>query len=571
LRAPRTIDPFTDAMATTHHKQQEGQMANKALITPRSTARSEAAPMLTSNAVEGLGMTVEHHLPAGALVAGDDEQLASLESQGYRVKLLTDTNILEIGAYRIDIETPPPTVPANLEVPRRLAETWPHHLVQLSGPQTDEWLRAIEARGVDVVEPISAYGLFVVGPPDVVNALAELPFVDWVGPFKPAYRIAPSLQGLRGRIRYVGVSVYPRDDVAAVKEALAGLNVTIIRETPPTEVQEGQYATLIVEVNAGQLPRLAAIPSVRWLEFASAQPGFDGERETQIMVENLDGAPAPNTAPVVGYQPWLATVGLTGAGVAVAICDTGVDANANNNASGHLDLRGRQVAFVDYTGGGAATDTNGHGTHVAGIAVGNAATGQVEAANPNNFLWGQGMAPQAGFVAQNALLGPWPPADFGDLTQDAVTNGAEVMNNSWFDGGGAGAGYTANARRFDELVRDPDKATATLDHLVIVFSAGNAGPNPSTITPPKEAKNPITVGNSLTFRPNFGAADDIRGIARSSSRGPALDGRILPNVVAPGTNVSSAWSETGNTAPPPAGFGPPIPNTGTPDPGAAPC
>jgi subtilisin family serine protease len=148
------------------------------------------------------------------------------------------------------------------------------------------------------------------------------------------------------------------------------------------------------------------------------------------------------------------------------------------------------------------------------------------------------------------------------FTRDATTNGARVQNNSWFDGGGPGAGYTANARRYDQLVRDPDDATAEPEQLAIVFSAGNRGPGASTITPPHEAKNLIVVGNSLTFRPGVGAADDIRGISNSSSRGPAIDGRLLPNVVAPGTNVPSAWSATGDTAT----YGQPIPGTGTPDP-----
>ena len=49
-------------------------------------------------------------------------------------------------------------VPAALEVAADEAADWPHHLVQLAGPPTDEWVREIEARGVDVVEPISGYG-----------------------------------------------------------------------------------------------------------------------------------------------------------------------------------------------------------------------------------------------------------------------------------------------------------------------------------------------------------------------------------------------------------------------------
>jgi subtilisin family serine protease len=267
-----------------------------------------------------------------------------------------------------------------------------------------------------------------------------------------------------------------------------------------------------------------------------------------------------------GYKAWLTDIGVSGAGVTIAICDFGVDANAKNNEIGHLDLRGRQVNFVDYTDGSFPTDTHGHGTHVAAIAVGNGATAQVEAPSPANFLWGQGVAPEAGFVTQNALfLGEfnrWPP-DFGELTRHAVESGAQVMNNSFSDGL-AESGYTPTASRFDRLARDPNDASAGLDYLVIVFSAGNEGPGASTITPPKEAKNAIVVGASDTFRPaprvEIDGPDIVHGVYHKSSRGPAKDGRYLPTVVAPGTSVASALSATAD----PFEFTP-IPDTGIPD------
>jgi subtilisin family serine protease len=537
-------------------------MSTKAIITRRGIARSEAVAATESTEAGTLGLAVEHRLPQGTLVSGTDQQYADLEARGYRVKVLTDTNILEVGSYRIDLEVAPAKVPPKLEVPKALQKSWSHHLVQLAGPREEDWIKAIESQGVDVIEPISAYGLFVVGSPEQVESLKTLPFVAWVGPFKPAYRIHPNLSGRKGTIKYVSIGVYPEAETDVVKATLAKAKAIIVRESSPQE-HNGKYMRLVVEVDSKNIPSLASLPGVRWLEYASPEPGLDGERETQIVAENLDNAAAPNTAPVVGYQAWLTGLGLSGAGVRAAICDTGVDAGPNNNATGHLDLRGRQAAFVDYTGGGTTTDTDGHGTHVAGIAIGNAATGQTEAAAPNNFLWGQGMAPQSNYIAQNALMGPWPPANWGNLTQDSINNGAQVQNNSWWDGGPAGSGYTANARRYDQLVRDPNEATAALESLIIVFSAGNAGPNASTITPPKEAKNPITVGNLMTHRPGVAigphsTSDDIRGVNRGSSRGPALDGRILPNVVAPGTDVSSCLSEfCGRAA---------IAGTGTPDP-----
>lgn len=543
------------------------KMSGEAIITRRDVPRTRVVELIEASDVINSGCNVKHVLPHGILISGDENQFESLRAKGYHVKVLSDTNILEVGAYRIDITNSPPKIPPKLEVPNELAKTWQHHLVQLIGPPLTEWILAIKEKDIDVVEPISSFGLFVVGHTKEVNALKQLPFVAWVGPFKPAYRLHPNLSGRIGKIQYVSIGVYPEDELDKVKTTLSKVNATIYREELPRKGYHGEYAKLIVEVYARSLTTLARLPGVRWLEYASPRPGYDGERETQIVSENLNAGGVP----VPGYQAFLMGIGVNGAGVTIAICDSGVDANATNNADGHLDLRGRQTAFVDYTGGVATTDDNGHGTHVAGIAIGNAATGQMDAPAPNNFLWGQGVAPQADYVTQNATYvnqaltfgAPWPPiGGFGQLTQDAVTNGADVMNNSWWDLGGTGIGYTANARTFDQLVRDPNNTTAILDNLIIVFSAGNSGGDLTSITSPKEAKNIIVVGSSFTWRINVPSpSNDINGICHFSSRGPAIDTRILPNVVAPGHNVSSLWSETGDT-----GRYTPIAGTGTPDP-----
>ena len=524
-------------------------MTHKAFVTLRKTPGVEAEALNTGDQARAKGFAVEHDVSNGSIINLDHEgQVAELEHSGFRVKVLPNTNLLQVGSYEIDTEsateahltaehTPP--IPPELEIPAAVANRWRHYLVQLIGPPTEEWIRLIEERGVDVVEPISAYGLFVVAPPELVNQLRDMPFVAWVGAFKPAYRIASNLRGLTGLIEYLSIAIYPPDEVKRVKTTLTQVGATVVRETPPVEGYHDDFARLIVKAEASAIPTLARLPGVRSIEYASSQPGLDGERETQIVAENLNGATGALLAPIPGYRAWLESVELTGADVVIAICDTGVSNNAANNTTGHEDLRGRQLAFVDYSSGTSNKDTNGHGTHVAGIAVGNAATGKKE----SNFLRGQGMAPGANYVVQNALEGPWPPTEWGALTRDAVRNQANVMNNSWWDGGPAGSGYTQNSRRFDQLVRDPDVDTAELDQLIVVFSAGNAGPAPNTITPPKEAKNPISVGNSLALRPS-GEPDDIRGISRTSSRGPARDGRLLPNIVAPGTNVSSAKAGT---------------------------
>jgi subtilisin family serine protease len=212
-------------------------------------------------------------------------------------------------------------------------------------------------------------------------------FVAWTGALKPAYKIQTSSDA---ETDHLFIGVYPSIEAASVRAAVRSAGGRILEAGIQPATYGGEFATL--KAQAVAMETVATIPHVRWVE---AVPRMEpmGEREAQIVARNLDGTAAPNTAPVTGYQAWLTGVGLNANGVTVAIVDSGVDANANNNNPvAHTDLRGRQAAFVDYSGGLGATDTHGHGTNVAGIALGSAATGQTEAAAPGNFLWGQGVA-----------------------------------------------------------------------------------------------------------------------------------------------------------------------------------
>ena len=483
--------------------------------------------------------------PATALVSLDQKKarrkdVEKYEAQGYRVKVLRDTNLLTVGDYVINTEMAPPALPAEVRLEAEEVTPWAHHLVQLKAPPKPDDIRMIEADGVEVVEPLGRYGLFVVGPSDAVQQLPQrFGFVAWTGPFQPAYRISSTLRNMTGRIRNVAIGVYPAKDGPAVAALVLETHGEILGQSPPAE-HGGRYWRIVAVVDATSVPAVSRHPCVRWLEYAPPEPLLDGEREAQIAAGNLQGPVPPKPSP--GYLAWLGTLGLDGAGVNIAICDTGVDSNGSNNAAtAHPDVMGRQLAFLDYTDGAELTDLHGHGTHVAGIALGNAGTAQNEGgAEP--FAWGQGVAPGSRYVTQNALRSKiWPPQDWAIFTADAVKSGAHVMNNSWADMA-AGVGYTATSRRFDQLVRDPVPGSDDPEYLVIVFSAGNSGPEPRTITGPKECKNAIVVGNSLTWRPGWGSPDDVRGISTSSSRGPTRDGRLAPIVVAPGTDVSSARS-----------------------------
>lgn len=521
----------------------------------------------------------------GQVVRGDLPLLRTIQDavpERFLVLIYENVDVCRVNGYDI---TPmsagtgaaiSPFLPPAFVVPEAEWDTWPDYLLQFAVPPRPEWLHAFQLAGFEVVETIGPCGLHLRRTRDAnmdAHELAEvLRFRVWGIPFHPAFRVDAALQAAAARgapdvaLRYVAITVAPARETSRVITLLQ----QPVQEDAGSEQSPGGPAAsavsagvvvsrsdtsgrLIVELAASAIARIARDPAVRWMQMVSRNVRHDGEFETQILAGNLRQNPTPPETPFPGYASWLSCLGLSGDGVIVAICDSGVDVNADNNSAGHLDLRGRQAAFIDYTSGRVKADTHGHGTHMAGIILGNAATGTLEATAYGGFLLGQGVAPQARYVTLNATaFAPnaadttwWPPADFSALSRDALDWGARVMNCSWStDPTGTTSGYTTYTRQVDELVRDPTGDGAPLDGLISVWSAGNvAKPTAASITEPKEAKNPIVVGNSLNLREHTFTGDDPydpAGISGTSAHGPASDGRFLPTIVAPGMDVPSA-------------------------------
>lgn len=527
-------------------------MSNIIVVTSPELTRSESVIRREETFIARAGGRVLVSIRHGTVASGPAAIVAVLQKQGYQVTLYADTDRLRIAGLDIDINNSRVGMDPSELVPDAAELSWPLHIVQFAGPPFPEWVEEIEQLGAHRVERAGKYGLYIHAVPTLAKQVSQLPFVTAVNPLEPGWKIDPRLRKLpKENEEQIDLAVFPSDTAQSVSDAVAAMGGRLVRiETPPAG-RTDHGAHVVVEIAANRALELARLPDVRavsWLPPVSV----DGERESQIQAENLDNAAAPNTAPVTGYGAFLTGIGADGTGVTVSIVDSGIDVGANNNATGHLDLRGRQVAFFDYNG--VPTDQNGHGTHVAGIAIGNAGTGLTEAPAPANFLWGEGAAPGANFVGQS-VANPENPAGqglvipvAGTVTTDAVTNGASVQNNSW-SGSGSPQAYAAREAAYDLLVRDANAATNAQEPLAIVFAARNDGGLPATLGDPCGAKNVITVGNSLTRRVGTGyASDDIRGLKGSSSRGPASGGRIKPDVVSPGTDVSSARSSACNLA-----------------------
>jgi len=191
-----------------------------------------------------------------------------------------------------------------------------------------------------------------------------------------------------------------------------------------------------------------------------------------------------------------------GAGVRVAVVDTGIDAE-------HPDLAGRVAATVSFVGGSAA-DGHGHGTHVAGIIAGNGT------ASEGRYV---GIAPEALIYAAKVLGddGSGLMSDVMAGVEWAADQGVQVINLS--------LGSDEPSDGTDPLSELCDAAVA--EGIVVCVAAGNAGPAPGSVGSPASAREVITIGAST---------DDDR-IASFSSRGPTKDGRTKPDVVFPGVGI----------------------------------
>ncbi|KWX01785.1 hypothetical protein LI90_2817 [Carbonactinospora thermoautotrophica] len=198
--------------------------------------------------------------------------------------------------------------------------------------------------------------------------------------------------------------------------------------------------------------------------------------------------------------------GVTGAGVPVAVLDTGYD-------PGHPDLAEAVVGSKDFTTDGTVADGHGHGTHVASIVAGRgtASGGQYTGVAPGaKLLVGKVLTRQGTGRESWVLAGmEW-----------AVTAGARIVNMSL--GGPPTDGTDPLSRAVDELTR----RTGAL----FVVAAGNRGA-PESVGVPGAATEALTVGS----------VDKDGDLSSFSSRGPRLGDRaVKPDLVAPGGGIVAA-------------------------------
>ena len=309
----------------------------------------------------------------------------------------------------------------------------------------------------------------------------------------------------------------------------------------PTYVSRAAQAVMLDDVPGTQLPRLTALPGVAYIE---PQPELHWTLDVASPTLRARGSTtySPDSAWELGYF---------GAGINVAIMDSGVNNVATGSGGyGHESLDDMDddpltpfdfkfIAGVDCTVGACVPGDpelgdSGHGTHVAGIAVGTGGRG------PDSDY--RGTAPGArlidirvGAAANVNIVAVMSGFDWVIANTDtdwefdgSDNDGIQILSMSFGGSGGNGQDSLSQAMN---VVAEAG--------VVCVVAAGNSGGG--GMGSPAVADHAITIAN-INDKNTIDRDDD--SIASSSSRGPrSSDGdsdyidEMKPDVAAPGTGI----------------------------------
>src|SRR3990172_2450757 len=240
------------------------------------------------------------------------------------------------------------------------------------------------------------------------------------------------------------------------------------------------------------------------------------------------GPVGPDTIyPTIVGADQLHLQGVTGAGVTVAVLDTGYwgQAALNKNTANAWRVLAQYDAVVNQVVASGTTsvsnDGSGHGTHVTSIIL---------SANPTSRSGAyQGIAPDANLVSVKAFdangAGSYPDVIRGIdwVVANKIKYNIRVLNLSF--------SAPPHSYYWDDPLNQA-VMRAWQAGIVVVAAAGNTGPNVMTIGVPGNVPYVITAG---AFSDNYTPTNltDDR-LASFSAAGPTVEGFVKPEVVAPG-------------------------------------
>lgn len=345
-----------------------------------------------------------------------------------------------------------------------------------------------------------------------LEAIAELPGVLGIGAVPPELKAGEAfvrevLSRPAGHVTPIFVSLMAPDPVSEWREALTELGMVVGAWDADLHSYTANMPQAALEplLSADFVLSVEPVPVVR-SNHATAVPvmGVDGLRSYDVDQGNFTG--------------------VTGQGIAVGVLDTGLNISHMDIAYGRDSVCGQN--FVPDEDWDLWLDLNGHGTHVFGTIAG--------AGRTNPLL--AGMAPELSHLRFGKVLSAHGYGSGEDIRrgmdylarpsscswQGAIPDPVKplIVNMSLSAASLRFSGRGVGERKLDSVVH-------AYSQLYVVAQA-NSGLHGFS--------NYGTAKNSLSV----GAVDDSGILARFSSHGPTADGRLAPNVVAAGVNLTSA-------------------------------
>ncbi|MBW4500457.1 MAG: S8 family serine peptidase [Scytonema hyalinum WJT4-NPBG1] len=424
-------------------------------------------------------------------------------------------------------------------------------LIQTTQPLNRDQKNQLATLGVEILEFVPENTFIARYEPANLDAIRNLPFVEWANVYLEGFKIPPQLRS--GQVNKNTNNLL----------ALGDVEPPILQQ--PKRVEVVFHNNVSIDDNLRDRVAAAARLNPEDLQFSNnavkltVQPRFLEDLakidEVRHIEEFVPRQLFNNVAlGILNADKTHTTVNLQGENQVVAVADTGFDKGSSTDV--HPAFTDRVVKLYPL-GRSTANDPNGHGTHVAGSVLGD---------GKSETIGGpiRGSAPKAKLVFQSILD---RQGELGGLADDLnnlfkvpyENDGARVHTNSW--GGPAFGRYTIDSQQVDQFVWEHRD-------MVICFAAGNDGVDINgngvidngSIGAPGTAKNCITVGATENNRPeqskpystfgqyrvepiaSDGWSNNAEGMAAFSSRGPTRNERIKPDVVAPGTAILSTRS-----------------------------
>lgn len=454
-----------------------------------------------------------------------------------------------------------------------------NYVVQFKSAITEadkQWLKKLKVEVLQYI-PDDAYLVSSLKVP--VQTLLNNKRVNGVVPFLSTWKVSP---------QFAERSVFNAEQreavmIQAMRDSDLDAVVASLQAIPQVEVKQASGRHIIALSPKKDLEQISTLENVLWIQPVAQIDTMEFDILGKGKGKGKDKAPKEPKEPkepkapkaggdfsdLTGIETGTGIMkfdkawerGFTGKGQIVAMADTGLD--SGNKSSLQQDFANVSKGYALGMLSMDWSDPMGHGTHVAGSVMGSGKASK-------------GLLKGGAYGAEMIAEGMWStlfdnltvPPELKKLFEPIYQDGARIHTNSWGNGDPKAYGvYDGMAQQVDEFMwNNPE--------LLVIFAAGNSGVDndkdgrvdEGQVSSPGTAKNALTVGASentvakLGIQKKLGElkdgklfptpplkddtlSNDANGIAAFSSRGPTKDGRIKPDVVAPGTNIISVCSQ----------------------------